>query len=65
MHVGVWWESQIKRDHEIHIGMDEREYIIKKELSENCGGVVVWIRVEQDRDHWWALVNSVMNFQIA
>jgi hypothetical protein len=27
-----------------------------------CGGMD-WIKVAQDRDRWWALVNLVMNFR--
>jgi hypothetical protein len=26
--------------------------------------VVDWIRLDQKRDEWWALVNTVMNLQI-
>ena len=28
-----------------------------------CGGVD-WIKVAQDRDRWWALVNVVMNLRV-
>jgi hypothetical protein len=26
---------------------------------------VDWIHLAQDRDQWWAYVNTVMNFQVA
>jgi hypothetical protein len=28
------------------------------------GGGVEWIHLAQDRDHWWAVVNAVMNFYV-
>jgi hypothetical protein len=40
-----------------------RENGIKMDLRENCWGGE-WIHLAQDRDHWWALVNAVMNLQI-
>jgi hypothetical protein len=34
---------------------------IKTDLQEvGCGD---WMELVQDRDRWWALVNTVMNFQ--
>jgi hypothetical protein len=41
------WEDEIK--------MDLREI--------GWEGGVEWIRLDQDRDHWWALVNVVMKLQ--
>jgi hypothetical protein len=35
---------------------------IKIDLGETGCGVVEWIHLAQDREHWWALVNAVMNF---
>jgi hypothetical protein len=26
--------------------------------------VVLWIHLALDRDHWWALVNAVMNLRV-
>jgi hypothetical protein len=28
-----------------------------------CGGME-WIKLAQDRDRWWALVNAIMNSQV-
>jgi hypothetical protein len=27
--------------------------------------VTDWIHLAQDKDHWWALVNTVMNFWVS
>ena len=32
-------------------------------LEVRCGGKD-WIKLAQDRDRWWALVNAVMNLQV-
>jgi hypothetical protein len=37
---------------------------IKMDLREIGFGYVDWIHLAQDRDRWWALVNSVMNLRV-
>jgi hypothetical protein len=37
---------------------------IKMNLREMGWGGIDWIDLAQDRDHWRALVNSVMNLRI-
>jgi hypothetical protein len=38
---------------------------IKMDLWEiGLGGEVEWIQLAQDRDHWWALVNTVINLRV-
>jgi hypothetical protein len=34
------------------------------DLSEIRWGSVEWIQLDQDRDRWWAVVNTVMNLRI-
>jgi hypothetical protein len=40
------------------------EYGIKMGLREIGWGGVDWIHLAQDRDHWWAVVNAVMNLRV-
>jgi hypothetical protein len=37
---------------------------IKRDLREIGFGDVDWIHLAQDRDRWWALVNTVMNLRV-
>jgi hypothetical protein len=37
---------------------------IRMDLREIGWGSIDWIQVAQDRDRWWALVNTVMNLQV-
>jgi hypothetical protein len=36
---------------------------IKLDLQEVGSGGMNWIKLAQERDRWWALVNAVMNLQ--
>jgi len=38
--------------------------IILKWIFRKCDGGRDWIDLAQNRDRWWALVNSVMNFEV-
>jgi hypothetical protein len=37
---------------------------IKMDLRETGWEDVEWIHLAQDRDQWWALVNTVMNLRV-
>jgi hypothetical protein len=37
---------------------------VKMDLREIGLGGVEWIHMAQDRDHWWAVVNEVMNLWV-
>jgi hypothetical protein len=37
---------------------------IRMDLREIGRGSVDWIQLAQDRDRWWALVNTVMNLRV-
>jgi hypothetical protein len=37
---------------------------IKMDLEEVVGGCGDWMERDQDRDRWWALVSTVMNFGV-
>jgi hypothetical protein len=37
---------------------------IKTNLKEIGWGGVEWIHLTQNRAHWWAVVNAVMNLQV-
>ena len=37
---------------------------IKMDLQEVGGGCEDWMELAQDRDRWWALVSTVMNFWV-
>jgi hypothetical protein len=37
---------------------------VRMDLREIVWGSVEWIQLAQDRDWWWALVNTVMNLRV-
>jgi predicted small integral membrane protein len=42
----------------------KREDNIETDLKEIDYEVMNWIHLAQDRDQWWALVNTVINLQV-
>jgi hypothetical protein len=40
------------------------EGMLRMDLREICWGSVDWIQLAQDRDRWWAVVNTVMNLRV-
>jgi hypothetical protein len=59
---GFWWEGPKERDHSEDRGVDGRmgsEWIL-----ERLAGGVEWIRLDQARDQWRAVVNDVMKLLI-
>jgi hypothetical protein len=59
---GFWWESLKKRP--LGRPRHRRKNGIKTGLREIGGGVVEWIHLAADRDHWQALVNAVVNLRV-
>jgi hypothetical protein len=43
-------------------GVDGR--IILKWIFKKWNGGMDWIKLAQDRDRWWALVNAVINLRV-
>ena len=52
-----------KRDHLEDLGVDGRIYL-KGNLRNRIVGVD-WIDVDEDKDRWWAVVKTVVNFHVA
>jgi hypothetical protein len=63
MHTGYRWESQKERE---PLGRPRRRWVdnIKMALREVGWDGRDWIGLAQDRDHWRALVNMVMNLRV-
>jgi hypothetical protein len=57
-----WWESPKGKDHLKDKGVDGR--MGSKWILGRLEGVVEWLHLAQDRDHWRALVNAVMNLRV-
>jgi hypothetical protein len=63
VHTGFWWGNLKERDHLTDPGIDGR--IILRWILRKCERDMDWIDLAQDRDRWQALVNAVMNLQVA
>ena len=60
VYAGFWWGKLRKRDRFEDPGVDGR--IILRWIFRKWG--VDWIDLDQDRDRWRALVNTVMNLLV-
>jgi hypothetical protein len=56
VYTGFWWKDLRERDHLEDPGLDGR-----MDLQAVGCGCMDRIKLAQDRERWWALVNSVMN----
>jgi hypothetical protein len=63
MCTGCWWERPEGRRPS---GRPRRRWEdnIKRDLQEVGGDCGDWMELVQDRDRWWALVSTVMNFRV-
>jgi len=52
-----------ERGHLEDPGIDGRIMFIWSFRKWGCGGMD-WIKLAQDRDRWWALVNAVINLRV-
>ena len=57
-----WWGNLRVRDHWGDQDVDGG--YIKMDLQEVGRGCGDWMELAQDRDRWWALVSTVMNFRV-
>jgi hypothetical protein len=63
VHTGFWWGNLRERDHSEDPGIDGR-IILRWIFRQWDGGYMDWTDLAQYRDRWWALVNTVMYFQV-
>jgi len=63
MHTKFWSENLNRRDHLEALGVGW-EMNIRMDLWDAGWEGVDWIHIDQDRDNWWALVNTVLLFWI-
>ena len=54
-YTGFWWGNMREIDHLGGPGVDGR-MILRWGMD--------WIKLAQDRDRWWTLVNAVMNLRV-
>jgi hypothetical protein len=60
--INIWLKTSKEKDHSKDPAANRRiisEWILGKRWER-----VDWMHLAQDRDQWWAHVNTVMNFQI-
>jgi hypothetical protein len=64
MHIGYWWES--RKEVRKPLGRPRRSWVddIKMDLRELGWDGIDWIDLVQDRDHWRALVNTIINLRV-
>jgi hypothetical protein len=66
VHTGLSWRNLTEGDHLEDPSVDGRIILKWKfERLDGRGGGMDWINLAQDRDRWLALVNTVMNLQVA
>jgi hypothetical protein len=63
MHTKCWSENLKGRESWEDLGIDW-EYNIRMSLGEIGWEGVDWINLAQDRDQWWAFVNTVVNIWV-
>jgi hypothetical protein len=63
---GIYWVLLGKPEGKRPMGRSRHRWEgnIKLDLQEVGCGVMHWIELAQDRDRWWAFVNSVMNLWV-
>jgi hypothetical protein len=55
-----FWSGSIKQKYHLEDQDIDQRIILKMDLTEIGWEHVDWIRLGQDRDKWWALVNMVI-----
>jgi len=60
IHTGYWWENLTDRP--LRIPRRRWEDNIKMNIQKVEG--MDWIELVQDRDSWWTLTNTVINFRV-
>jgi sugar lactone lactonase YvrE len=60
VHARYWWGNLREKDHVEDLGVGGRIWVFKKVRP----GGMDWIRLGQDRNRWWALVNVVLNLWV-
>jgi len=65
VHIKFWSEHQKERDHLEELGIRHKwEYRIIMDLRDVGCEDMDRIHLTSGRDHWWALVNTIMNLQV-